>query len=137
MIKLNNVRAPFFVAAALVLSACVDADMPEPPEGRALFVTNCAMCHGSAATGNADLSPPTPDLTRLSVRNGGIFPRARVLTTIDGYTRMQQPDQDMPEFGLLLRGDSVPIETDDGTFTPTPRPLAALLSYLESIQEPS
>jgi hypothetical protein len=39
----------------------------------------------------------------------------------------------MPEFGALLEGETVPVEVD-GTLTPTPRPLAALLAYLESIQ---
>jgi hypothetical protein len=41
----------------------------------------------------------------------------------------------MPEFGLLLEGDTVPVDVGDGVFTPTPRPLAALLVYLESIQQ--
>jgi hypothetical protein len=41
----------------------------------------------------------------------------------------------MPQFGALLQGDLVPVEVD-GVLTPTPRPLAALLSYLESIQVP-
>jgi hypothetical protein len=41
----------------------------------------------------------------------------------------------MPEFGALLEGDTVPVDVGDGVLTPTPRPLAALLAYLESIQE--
>ena len=38
------------------------------------------------------------------------------------------------EFGLLLRGETVPVDVGDGQFTPVPRPLAALMVYLESIQ---
>jgi hypothetical protein len=64
----------------------------------------------------------------------GTFPRARVLSVIDGYDRTGLPGHDMPEFGLLLEGDTVPVDVGDGVLTPTPRPLAALLAYLESIQ---
>ena len=39
----------------------------------------------------------------------------------------------MPEFGPAMADDLVPLEVD-GVMTPTPRALAALLSYLESIQ---
>ena len=53
---------------------------------------------------------------------------------IDGYERAGQPGQEMPEFGLLLEGETVPVDTGDGVLTPTPRPLAALMVYLESIQ---
>ncbi len=40
----------------------------------------------------------------------------------------------MPEFGLLLEGDAVPVDVGDGVLTSTSRPLAVLLVYLESIQ---
>jgi hypothetical protein len=65
----------------------------------------------------------------------GEFPRAHVLSVIDGYDRTGLPGKDMPEFGLLLEGDTVPVDVGDGVLTPTPRPLAALMAYLESIQE--
>jgi len=111
--------------------------MPEPDEGRVLYMENCSQCHGASGKGNgpwaASLSPKPADLTKLST--AGSFPRARVLSVIDGYDRTGLPGQEMPEFGLLLEGDTVPLDVGDGVFTPTPRPLAALLVYLESIQE--
>ncbi len=111
--------------------------MPEPDEGRVLFVENCAQCHGVSGKGNgpwaASLRPKPSDLTQLSTAEG--FPRAQVLSVIDGYDRTGLPGQEMPEFGLLLEGDTVPVDVGDGVLTPTPRPLAALLTYLESIQE--
>ena len=76
--------------------------------------------------------PPPADLTRLAA--GGSFPRAHVLSVMDGYDRSDLPGKEMPEFGLLLRGDTVPVDVGDGVLTPTPRPLAALMAYLESIQ---
>ena len=39
----------------------------------------------------------------------------------------------MPEFGAQMSDDIVPVDID-GVLTPTPRELAALLAYLESIQ---
>lgn len=122
-----------------LMVGCVENDMPEPPEGLALYQANCAQCHGASGNGDGvagvDLTPPPADLTMIATRNGGAFPTAQVLSTIDGYTRAQLPGQDMPEFGLLLRGELVPVDAGDGVMTPTPRPLAALLIYLKSIQQ--
>lgn len=120
----------------IVVAACMQVSMPEPPEGQAVFAENCAQCHGPSGKGDgpwaASLSPRPADLTQLS--DNGVFPRARVLSVIDGYDRTGLPGHEMPEFGLLLRGDTVPVDVGDGVLTPTPRPLAALLAYLESIQ---
>lgn len=121
---------------ALGLVACTQVSMPEAPEGKRLFAANCVQCHGTSGKGDgpwaSSYSPRPADLTRLS--EDGTFPRARVLSVIDGYDRTGLPGQDMPEFGLLLEGDTVPVDVGDGVLTPTPRPLAALLAYLESIQ---
>ncbi len=123
--------------AGLAVACAKAPSMPEPPEGQALFNANCAQCHGVSGTGDgewADAMDPRPaDLTRLS--ENGQFPRARVLSVIDGYDRTGLPGKEMPEFGLLLEGDTVPVDVGDGVLTPTPRPLAALLVYLESIQQ--
>ena len=123
------------VPALALLAACAaDDEMPGPEEGAMLFADNCTACHDYRGQG-ATLAggQRAPDLTRISARNGGEFPRARVLSQIDGYGRGKVPAEIMPEFGSLLEGELVPVDVD-GTFTPTPRPLAALLSYLESIQ---
>lgn len=122
---------------AFIAVACTRVSMPEPPEGQALFAENCAMCHGATGQGDGpwagDVDPAPADLTKL--KENGVFPTAAVLSTIDGYQRVAGPGQEMPEFGLLLRGDTVPVDVGDGVLTPTPRPLAALVVYLESIQE--
>jgi mono/diheme cytochrome c family protein len=122
---------------ALAAAACAGtASMPEPSEGRALYLDNCAQCHGPAGRGTGPWAqaydPPPADLTRLE--RDGQFPRAHVLSVIDGYDRTGLPGKEMPEFGALLEGDTVPVDTGDGVLTPTPRPLAALMVYLESIQ---
>ena len=121
-----------------LIAACSATEMPDVPEGAQLFADNCAACHGTSATGDgvlvSELTQKPADLTRISARNGGTFPRAQVLSVIDGYSKGSHPGRIMPEFGLLLEGDTVPVEVD-GVLTPTPRPLAALLAYLEDIQQ--
>ncbi len=123
-------------AAALALVACVaPPSMPEAPEGAVFFAENCAVCHGADAMGGeaGALSRTPPDLTRIAARRGGEFPVAEVLSEIDGYAKGTHPERIMPEFGASLTGDTVPVDVD-GTLTPTPRPLAALLVYLQSVQ---
>ena len=126
----------------LLLGACVSQDMPGPGEGAALFAENCAMCHGPQGRGDGELAAEIKaeqgrspaDLTRLARKGKAGFQRAEVLSYIDGYTRGRLPEQNMPEFGLLLNGPTVPVDTGDGLMSPVPRPLAALMVYLESIQ---
>ena len=121
------------MAMGLGLVACA----PPAPEvsGRALFAENCAVCHGDGGRGDgpaaAGMTPPPVDLTRLSADNDGVFPLVRVMSYVDGYTR---PDDTMPEFGSLLVGPTVMVDTDDGVLTPTPAPLVALAEYLETLQ---
>jgi len=113
--------------------------MPTLSNGRTIYAENCVMCHGQGGKGDgaaAQMMTPRPsDLTRIASRNGGVFDRAEVLSMIDGYSRPRIEGMDMPEFGELLRGDTVPVDVGDGVMTPTPRPLAALLIWLEAVQE--
>lgn len=126
------------LTGGLVLVGCVEAEMPEAPEGAEIYAENCAMCHGASGRGDGAIAPglrPGPaDLTVIARNSGGVFPVAEVLSQIDGYQRDPVAGVDMPEFGALLEGELVPVATGDGVFTPTPRRLAALLAYLEAIQ---
>ncbi|MFU8882184.1 MAG: c-type cytochrome [Rhodobacterales bacterium] len=127
----------FGLTGLVLIGACAAVEMPEPVEGQIIYDQNCAICHGDDGRGAGliagNMDPAPPDLTRITFRERDVFPRTRVLSVIDGYTR-QGPQEDMPEFGLLLQGDTVPVVLEDGTLSPVPRPLAALLTYLESIQ---
>ena len=135
-------RAGVLAAGLVALGACVSQEMPEPGEGAMLFAENCAMCHGATAQGDGELAAEIrretgrrpADLTMITRSSKGVFPRAKVLSYIDGYTRGRLPEQNMPEFGLLLEGPTVPVDTGDGVMSPVPRPLVALMVYLESIQ---
>ena len=135
MIRRAALRQAAMMAFAAALGACAaQSVMPGPQEGAALFAQNCAGCHGADARGGnlSGTGRAAPDLTAIAMRNGGVLPRASVLSTIDGYAKGAHPGRLMPEFGASLEGEMVPVDID-GTLTPTPRPLAALLAYLESI----
>lgn len=126
------------LAPLLILAACSEVDMPDPEEGAALFESNCKVCHGPGGRGDGDFAagmrPKPADLTLLARNNGGQLSRTAVLSAIDGYSRSSKAQQQMPEFGLLLEGDTVPLDVGDGRMTPVPRPLAALVLYLEKLQ---
>lgn len=122
----------------LLVAACVED--PAIPDGKAMFMQDCASCHGTGAMGNGPvaqtLGVAAPDLTGLAARNGGVFPREAVMATIDGLNRDPHFSDAMPEFGAGDLGEAVIVETPDGLGTPTPVGLIALADYLESIQVP-
>lgn len=119
---------------ALSVSGCMESrDLPDTDDigasrGAALFARDCAACHGADARG-----PAGPDLTTLTARAGGTFPRQYAMATIDGLGRHGDADAAMPEFGARDMGQTVIVE-HDGIGTPVPADLLALTSFLESIQ---
>lgn len=123
-------------AALLVLFACA----PESESvGRNLYMDYCTGCHGRDGSGGGplaeglDIAPA--DLTRISERNGGVYPTAKVMSVIDGYTRAGAGNIVMPEFGVELQaGPLVMYDSGDGLPTPTPAKLVALADYLRTIQ---
>ena len=136
-------RMMTFAAAGAVLAglaACTDAEtsMPTASDGAAFFAENCTSCHGTGGKGDGPAAASLPkrpsDLTRLSRNNGGTFPTARALSYIWGDPGQAHLARVMPQFGGAMAEDLVPVEVD-GVLTPTPRALAGLLAYLESIQE--
>ncbi|MCX7890589.1 MAG: cytochrome c [Rhodobacteraceae bacterium] len=134
----DMVRLAAFGAALAILAGCTPAE-PEPT-GRALFAQFCAGCHGSGGRGDgpaaAGLARRPADLTGIAARNGGSFPMARVMSTIDGYTRRGDGSV-MPELGAVLgEGPVVLVDTGDGIATPAPARLVALAEYLRGIQVP-
>ena len=123
------------VLAGLV--GCAEPSMPDASDGAAFFGQNCTSCHGAQGKGDGPLASGLPvaptDLTMLSVSNGGVFPAAEALSYIYGDPEQGHLARVMPEFGNVMSDDLVPVEID-GILTPTPRALAGLLFYLESIQ---
>ena len=129
-----------FVAISVVLPAVLVACAPQPEKvGRTLYQEYCTSCHGTSGQGDgplaADLDRPVPDLTLIEQRNGGYFPTTRIMSVIDGYTRVRDGNITMPEFGIELQaGPLILYDSGDGKPSPTPSKLLALAEYIESIQ---
>lgn len=128
-----------FGAALLpvVLAACLPL-AKKVPTGAEDFATYCAACHGDAGKGDgpmADTLDKRPaDLTRISAKNRGTFPMARVMSKIWGYART--PDGVvMPQFAPLLEGEKMVLfDSGDGIQTPTPLRLVQLGEYVRDMQ---
>lgn len=74
-----------------------------------MFREYCAACHGTGGRGDGPAAPALKavpaDLTRLSARNGGKFPEARVRRYIEGLDEISaHGSRDMPVWGKALRG---------------------------------
>jgi mono/diheme cytochrome c family protein len=141
------------IAAAALLAAVVlsggprgvrpagDARVPQVPPlvihsmyGRDLYEFYCAGCHGRDGRGSGPMAPALhaepPDLTRLAVRNGGVFPRLRVEAILDG--RVDPPlaahgAREMPVWGPIFSGL-------DGNGAANRVRIENIVAYLETFQ---
>jgi mono/diheme cytochrome c family protein len=101
--------------------------------GRDLYQFYCAPCHGCDGRGAGPTAPalktaPT-DLTRLSVANRGVFPRARIEAIVTGRGRPlpAHGSSEMPVWGPIFRGLDLRAGYDEIR-------IANIVEYLESIQ---
>lgn len=134
------------IAAGVALTALLlatSASTSAPPQvtppaadytsGVYLFRTFCASCHGISGKGDGPIAPAlrvaTPDLTLLSARAGGVFPRRGVYDAIDGrkVVGVHGPSG-MPIWGDALR------QTQGQDEAIVRRRINALVQHLESLQ---
>jgi mono/diheme cytochrome c family protein len=100
------------------------------------YVGNCAECHGPDGRGTVAAMRAVPgyrplDLTQLSKKNGGVFPRQEVTDAIDGRRRFAAHFRgDMPRWGSQFH-------IGDGDDAAVKRRISALVDYIESLQETS
>ena len=103
-------------------------------EGGALYTAYCASCHGRDGKGQGPVAPALkqepPDLTTLTRRHGGMFPREFVEKTILGEdeSALAHGSREMPVWGPIFGQ----IEWDQDLRNVRVRNLS---DYLESIQE--
>jgi len=127
------------ILGTFALAGCIEMPKPtaEAPDGKQLFMENCASCHGTDAKGSGEMArhliKMPPDLTQLSARNGGVFPMDDVMSTIDGLHRGPKFSGAMPEFGAGDLGQTVVVERG-GLGMPVPIELLLLAEYLEEVQ---
>lgn len=79
----------------------------ESGNGRELFKTYCASCHGEMGRGDGPASQALrqrpPDLTQFSARNGGVFPAVKLARIIDGRDIVAHGNPEMPVWGNAFR----------------------------------
>jgi mono/diheme cytochrome c family protein len=137
-------------AAALVcaaLAAALSAPARAPAEveaadlaaGRDLYLRLCSSCHGTAARGDgpvADvLATRPPDLTAISRRAGGAFPREALAELVDGRRELRaHGSREMPVWGEKIYAGPSPASPD--VEKARRGAIDLLLLYLESIQAP-
>jgi len=105
------------------------------------FKDNCARCHGGDAKGNGPDANEKPgyrpaDLTQITKRHGGKFPRQQIYDVIDGGKRLPGHynfNSPMPLWGLSFQLEGK--EYSDESEAAVKGRINALLDYLESIQE--
>jgi hypothetical protein len=81
----------------------------------------------------SSLAHKPADLTGLAKRNGGEFPKLRVMAKIWGYTGGKDGEAVMPNFGPLLDSPLVPYDAGDGIESPTPLRLVQLAEYVQGL----
>jgi mono/diheme cytochrome c family protein len=131
-----------FIPIVLILGAAaaqtktvikdVPAKMTRSLDGKELFGQFCAVCHGIDARGNGPASPALKkspgDLTQLSRKHNGTFPKISVKMSITGSGNiMEHGTREMPMWGSVLS------ETGQQRAMGDLR-VQALLAYVEQIQ---
>ena len=101
-------------------------------EGSALYKAYCSSCHGQDAKGGgpvqASLKVPPPDLTRIAMRRGGVFPLKEVSGIIAGQVGVTaHGSREMPVWGPIF--SQVTVDQDLGRVR-----IDNLARYLRDIQ---
>jgi len=137
----------FTVLAAVIASGIgyadqsagkVDVPAGKTPanDGKQMYTSYCASCHGEYAKGNGPVAgalktQPT-DLTVLSKNNGGKFPAAHVAAVLEfGAQNSAHGNAQMPVWGPLFgKMDSSSTQRDTVQLR-----ISNLTRYIESIQQ--
>ena len=128
--------------AVILLGVLPSQGFSQDDTGEHDFRLYCSNCHGEGGKGDGPktfgLSGPAPDLTRLSERNGGVFPRERLQAVIDGREVLKNHgDREMPVWGVWFKMEAEEdlggAEGDEGTVQ---RRITALIDFLETLQGP-
>ena len=109
--------------------------------GHADFLTYCAACHGVEGKGDGTvaefLTITATDLTQLSKKNAGLFPRERATGVIDGRAEVKvHGPRDMPVWGDWFKFEAASSTAGKGAEEKIVKErINALVDYIETIQE--
>ena len=109
-----------------------DEEHTQSAWGKDLFMRHCASCHCEEGKGNgpaaAALKNQPADLTSLSLKHGGQFPRAEIMRFIDGERPVPaHGPRHMPVWGEVFRHEKSDSEAR--------MRIHSLTAFLESIQQ--
>jgi len=84
--------------------ASAQGKQASPVDGKAMYKSYCAACHGIDGKGNGPAAPAfktaPADLTKISARNGGTFPDTKVRRYIQGLDEVAaHGSREMPMWG--------------------------------------
>ena len=107
-------------------------------DGEDLYAQVCATCHGMDAKGGGPaaevLVMPVPDLTRLAIDNGGVYPAERVQKSITGEGEIKAHGPvEMPIWGKAFE-DARPDLKPGQRWAFARMRIAALTAYIETLQ---
>jgi mono/diheme cytochrome c family protein len=125
-----------FALAPIMVVGQTKPSREDPNSGGALYRVYCASCHGTLGKGDGLVAPTLtaalPDLTTITQRKGGVFPRGDLTRIIDGRTPLPGHQRnEMPVWGTILNR----MEAQDERAVQAR--LTALVSHLESLQVPA
>lgn len=129
----------FFCFGGLILASlsCNNAQtsvaVGDEVTGETMFISYCQICHGEHGDGAmADLiKVDVPDLTLISARRGGQFPKDQIYKIIDGQEEViGHGSIDMPIWGQTFK-ESESLQTE----AQVKERIDKLVDYLEAIQQ--
>ena len=106
-----------------------------PDDGREMYISYCAPCHGMTGEGNGPAAPafkqaPT-NLTLLAKTHGGKYPADAVKTTLTfGTNVLAHGDPKMPVWGNLFNS----LDNGTGTSSVPKMRIRNLTNYIETLQ---
>ena len=100
---------------------------------KAMFQEYCTPCHGKTGKGDGPaalaMKKAPADLTKISARNGGVFPQAKISRFIAGLDEIpSHGSRDMPVWGDLFK--SLPSGAQN-----MPLRVQNLTDYLKTLQQ--
>lgn len=110
------------------------------PSAEADFRFSCSSCHGEDGRGAGaktfGLSVAPPDLTMLSARNNGRFPREKLRRVIDGREDIRNHvDREMPVWGLIFQmGTDEGFGGADAVSSTVRQRIERLIDFIETLQ---
>ncbi|MGH1405761.1 MAG: c-type cytochrome [Rhodomicrobiaceae bacterium] len=142
MIKYSKLVVLYTLFGIILFPTTLYAD--DVKQGKENYRRYCASCHGTTGLGDGpvadSLKQKPADLTQLSKRAGGTFPRQKIIKTIDGRL---MPDShgnaEMPVWGqwfaIQALVDGVRQENVTGIELEVNRRLQVLVLYLKTLQK--